>query len=177
MQLNKKFWKGKKILITGHTGFKGGWLSVILSLLGSEVSGFALNPQGKYHRTIQHHPHGNSKQCACVMQENQKGDRLRLYSSGSGKGRFNHFHQGSYRCTPCILTYVQSDGRVPATIIIIVRFGKIFNTFLFFYIYKSFFTSLTNSKIYWTFGIITAVFNRILHFIWITRCNYIHIWN
>ena len=48
MQLNKKFWKGKKILITGHTGFKGGWLSVILNLLGSEVSGFALNPQGKY---------------------------------------------------------------------------------------------------------------------------------
>ena len=47
MQLNKKFWKGKKILITGHTGFKGGWLSVILNLLGSKVSGFALDPQGK----------------------------------------------------------------------------------------------------------------------------------
>ena len=48
MKLNKKFWRGKKVLITGHTGFKGGWLSVILNLLGSEVSGFALNPQGKY---------------------------------------------------------------------------------------------------------------------------------
>lgn len=47
MQLNKKFWKGKKILITGHTGFKGGWLSVILNLLGSKISGFALDPQGK----------------------------------------------------------------------------------------------------------------------------------
>ena len=47
MKIEKKFWKNKKILITGHTGFKGGWLSVILNLLGSKVSGFALNPQGK----------------------------------------------------------------------------------------------------------------------------------
>ena len=47
MKIEKKFFKNKKILITGHTGFKGGWLSVILNLLGSKVSGFALNPQGK----------------------------------------------------------------------------------------------------------------------------------
>ena len=47
MKIEKKFWKNKKILITGHTGFKGGWLSVILNLLGSKVSGFAMNPQGK----------------------------------------------------------------------------------------------------------------------------------
>ncbi len=47
MKIEKKFWKNKKVLITGHTGFKGGWLSVILNLLGSKVSGFALNPQGK----------------------------------------------------------------------------------------------------------------------------------
>ena len=47
MQIDKKFWKNKKVLITGHTGFKGGWLSVILNLLGSKVSGFALNPEGK----------------------------------------------------------------------------------------------------------------------------------
>lgn len=45
--MNKKFWKNKKILITGHTGFKGGWLSVFLNLLGSKVSGFALDPKGK----------------------------------------------------------------------------------------------------------------------------------
>ena len=47
MKIEKKFWKNKKVLITGHTGFKGGWLSVILHLLGAEVSGLALNPQGK----------------------------------------------------------------------------------------------------------------------------------
>ena len=45
--MNKKFWKNKKILITGHTGFKGGWLTVFLNLIGSNVSGFALNPEGK----------------------------------------------------------------------------------------------------------------------------------
>jgi len=43
----KNFWKNKKILITGHTGFKGGWLSVLLNYMGSKVYGYALNPQGK----------------------------------------------------------------------------------------------------------------------------------
>ena len=42
-----KFWKNKKVLVTGHTGFKGGWLSVLLKLMGSKVFGYALNPQGK----------------------------------------------------------------------------------------------------------------------------------
>ena len=39
-----QFFKGKKVLITGHTGFKGGWLSQILLLWGSEVTGIALRP-------------------------------------------------------------------------------------------------------------------------------------
>ena len=47
MKINKKFWKNKKVLITGHTGFKGGWLSVILDFLGSRISGYALDPAGK----------------------------------------------------------------------------------------------------------------------------------
>lgn len=38
------FYKGKKILITGHTGFKGSWMSLLLLLLGAEVSGYALEP-------------------------------------------------------------------------------------------------------------------------------------
>ena len=45
--LNKKFWKNKKVFITGHTGFKGGWISVILHQLGCEISGYSLNPYGK----------------------------------------------------------------------------------------------------------------------------------
>lgn len=38
------FWQGKKVFVTGHTGFKGGWLSLWLQSLGAEVYGYALNP-------------------------------------------------------------------------------------------------------------------------------------
>ncbi|BBO19559.1 CDP-glucose 4,6-dehydratase [Candidatus Desulfobacillus denitrificans] len=38
------FWAGKRVLVTGHTGFKGGWLSLWLQKLGAEVHGYALNP-------------------------------------------------------------------------------------------------------------------------------------
>ena len=38
------FWQGKKVLLTGHTGFKGGWLSLWLSSMGAIVSGFSLKP-------------------------------------------------------------------------------------------------------------------------------------
>lgn len=37
-------WRGRKVLVTGHTGFKGGWLSLWLKSLGAEVVGFALDP-------------------------------------------------------------------------------------------------------------------------------------
>ena len=39
------FWKNKKVFITGHTGFKGGWLTIILSLFGAKVYGIALKPR------------------------------------------------------------------------------------------------------------------------------------
>ncbi len=38
------FWRGKRVLVTGHTGFKGSWLSQWLCDLGAEVSGYALVP-------------------------------------------------------------------------------------------------------------------------------------
>ena len=34
------FWKGKKVFITGHTGFKGAWLSYVLNLLGAKIYGY-----------------------------------------------------------------------------------------------------------------------------------------
>jgi CDP-glucose 4,6-dehydratase len=37
-------YKGKKVLITGHTGFKGGWLTIWLKMLGANVVGYALDP-------------------------------------------------------------------------------------------------------------------------------------
>jgi CDP-glucose 4,6-dehydratase len=38
------FWSGKRVLVTGHTGFKGGWLAIWLNRLGARVSGIALPP-------------------------------------------------------------------------------------------------------------------------------------
>ena len=43
----KKAFKGKKVFITGHTGFKGTWMSFLLSELGAEVTGYALEPENK----------------------------------------------------------------------------------------------------------------------------------
>ena len=39
--MNQSFWKNKKILITGHTGFKGSWLTVWLKKLGADITGFS----------------------------------------------------------------------------------------------------------------------------------------
>jgi CDP-glucose 4,6-dehydratase len=41
--VNPEFWEGKRVLLTGHTGFKGGWLSLWLQKMGAEVTGFALD--------------------------------------------------------------------------------------------------------------------------------------
>ena len=40
--MNQKFWKGKNVLITGATGFKGGWLALSLQMLGAKVTGVGL---------------------------------------------------------------------------------------------------------------------------------------
>ena len=45
MVISKDFWRNKKVLITGHTGFKGSWLTVMLSQLGSEVFGISLKEE------------------------------------------------------------------------------------------------------------------------------------
>jgi CDP-glucose 4,6-dehydratase len=42
--IHHSFWRGRKVLITGHTGFKGSWLSLWLESLGATVTGYALNP-------------------------------------------------------------------------------------------------------------------------------------
>ncbi len=41
------FWKNKKVLVTGHTGFKGSWLSLWLYTLKSKVFGYSLEPPTK----------------------------------------------------------------------------------------------------------------------------------
>lgn len=44
MVMSTDFWRGKRVFLTGHTGFKGSWLSLWLQSLGAEITGFALNP-------------------------------------------------------------------------------------------------------------------------------------
>jgi CDP-glucose 4,6-dehydratase len=41
---NHSFWKGRRVFLTGHTGFKGSWLSLWLNALGADVTGYALEP-------------------------------------------------------------------------------------------------------------------------------------
>lgn len=42
--LNRSFWRGRRVFITGHTGFKGSWLLLMLRELGAEVHGYSLDP-------------------------------------------------------------------------------------------------------------------------------------
>ena len=42
--INRQFWQGKRIFLTGHTGFKGSWLSLWLSRMGAQVTGYSLDP-------------------------------------------------------------------------------------------------------------------------------------
>lgn len=42
--MNRLFWQDKRVFITGHTGFKGGWLTLWLKYLGARVYGYALSP-------------------------------------------------------------------------------------------------------------------------------------
>jgi CDP-glucose 4,6-dehydratase len=45
--VNTQFWRGKRVFITGHTGFKGAWLSVMLAKMGAHVTGYSLSPASK----------------------------------------------------------------------------------------------------------------------------------
>jgi len=43
--VSPSFWQGKRVFLTGHTGFKGSWLSLWLDSMGAEVKGYALKPE------------------------------------------------------------------------------------------------------------------------------------
>jgi CDP-glucose 4,6-dehydratase len=42
--INKSFWQGRSVFLTGHTGFKGGWLTLWLASMGARVHGYSLSP-------------------------------------------------------------------------------------------------------------------------------------
>ena len=44
-KFNKNFWKDKKVFVTGHTGFKGSWLCLLLKILGAKIVGYSLKPK------------------------------------------------------------------------------------------------------------------------------------
>ena len=44
MNFDLSFYKGKKVFVTGHTGFKGSWLCKMLANAGAIVTGYSLNP-------------------------------------------------------------------------------------------------------------------------------------
>ena len=46
-QVSPAFWRGKKIFVTGHSGFKGSWLTLWLNALGAQVTGYSLQPNTK----------------------------------------------------------------------------------------------------------------------------------
>jgi CDP-glucose 4,6-dehydratase len=45
MVIDRAFWRGRRVLLTGHTGFKGAWTTLLLHSLGAVVCGFALPPE------------------------------------------------------------------------------------------------------------------------------------
>lgn len=45
MVVDPSFWRGKKVFVTGHSGFKGGWLSLWLQSMGAKVFGYSLAPE------------------------------------------------------------------------------------------------------------------------------------
>ena len=47
MVIERAFWAGRRVLVTGHTGLKGAWLCLWLERLGAKVTGFALEPPTK----------------------------------------------------------------------------------------------------------------------------------
>ena len=47
LKILRKFWKNKKVFLTGHTGFKGCWFSILLNFLGAKIVGYSLKPDQK----------------------------------------------------------------------------------------------------------------------------------
>lgn len=71
----RESYKGKKVFLTGHTGFKGAWMLKTLSLLGAEVKGYALEPQTK--EDLFHLIEG-SKICNSVIGDLRDKSRLEM---------------------------------------------------------------------------------------------------
>ena len=70
----KPFFQGKKVFLTGHTGFKGTWLLMVLHRLGAQVKGFSLEPEHAY--DLYPRVQGESMCSSSIMHDLRDSDRL-----------------------------------------------------------------------------------------------------
>jgi len=78
--MNREFWRGCRVLVAAHTGFKGSWLSLWLANLGAEVHGFSLSPPGspnqfeiaKVESRLTSHTHGDIRDFDALQQSIDK---------------------------------------------------------------------------------------------------------
>jgi CDP-glucose 4,6-dehydratase len=76
---NASFWRGMRVLVTGHTGFKGSWLSLWLQSMGADVHGFALPASGETNLFMEagvgqamHSVEGDLRDAAAVLEAVQQ---------------------------------------------------------------------------------------------------------
>ena len=57
-----EFYRGKRVFVTGHTGFKGSWLCKMLLMAGAEVTGYSLQPPTQPNLFLYHRRRGQDAQ-------------------------------------------------------------------------------------------------------------------
>lgn len=70
----QQIFKGKKVLLTGHTGFKGAWMVLILNELGARIKGYALAPKNDF--DLYHSIHGDDF-CDSIIADIRDRDKLK----------------------------------------------------------------------------------------------------
>ncbi len=128
--MNPDFWRGRRVLLTGHTGFKGAWASVMLADFGAKVTAFALAPEtdpnlwqivGK--DVAIESLHADLRDSAAVEHDLQRGptrDRPAHGCAGPGPGELprsrRHFHQQHPRhCEPAAGAAQLIEFRTPSS--------------------------------------------------------------
>ena len=64
--MNKNFWKGKRVLVTGDTGFKGAWLSLVLDMCGAKIQGISsskYNGNAEFYSSLELNKISNTVDC------------------------------------------------------------------------------------------------------------------